>query len=326
MNPSLPAGKIRALDTLSDANGLFRILAIDHRDSLRVLMDRDHPEKVPAERITDLKLAIVREIAPLATAVMLDPVYSIGQAIASGALPGTVGYLSALEEQGYLGDPHARHTSLLTGWSVEKAKRAGAGGIKFLIFYHPDASTAALQEEAVRAVVADCARHEIPVFLEPMAYSLDSSVPLDSEEFARRRPAIVIETARRLSALGPDVLKIQFPIDARHQSDTRAWEEACARLDEASSVPWALLSLGEPYESFKKQLEVACRHGCSGFMAGRALWREVVSTAPAERPRILRDIVAPRFRELSEIARATGKSWKSRYKLPQIDDSWFRGY
>ncbi len=325
--PSLPLGKIRALDTLSDANGIFHILAIDHRDSLRVLMDPDQPEKVPAESITDLKLAIVREIGALATAVMLDPVYGIGQAVCSGALPGSVGFLSALEAQGYLGDPFARQASLLTGWSVEKAKRAGAGGIKFLIYYHPDAGeAAALQEDAVRAVVADCARHEIPLFLEPLAYSLDPSVPLDSEEFGRRRPSIVIQTARRLSALAPDVLKIQFPIDARNQPDARAWEEACAQLNDASVVPWALLSLGEPYESFKKQLEVACRHGCSGFMAGRALWREVVAADSAQRAPILRDVVAPRFRELSAIARANGSSWKCRFQLPRIGDRWFRGY
>ena len=325
--PSLGVGKIRALETLADANGVFHILAIDHRDSLRVLLDPDDPESVPAQRITDLKLTIIREIAPLSTAVMLDPEYSISQAIVSGALPGSVGFLSAIEEQGYLGDPHARRTALLTGWGVEKAKRAGAGGIKFLIFYHPDAGeAAALQEEAVRAVVADCARHDIPLFLEPMAYPLDPSVRPDSAEFGQHRPAVVIETARRLSALAPEVLKIQFPIDARYQPDPRAWDQACAQLDEACAVPWALLSLGEPYETFKKQLEVACRHGCSGFMAGRALWREVVTADPAQRPAMLRDLVAPRFQELSAIARANGTSWKRRFNPPLVGDRWCRGY
>jgi tagatose-1,6-bisphosphate aldolase len=61
-------------------------------------------------------------------------------------------------------------------------------------------------------------------------------------------------------------------------------------------------------------------------MAGRALWREVVAADPAQRPAILRDVVAPRFRELSAIARANGNGWKRRFTAPPIDDGWFRSY
>ena len=59
---------------------------------------------------------------------------------------------------------------------------------------------------------------------------------------------------------------------------------------------------------------------------GRALWREVVAADPVQRNRVLREVVAPRFRELSAIARAYGKSWKRRHHLPVIDDRWFRDY
>lgn len=323
----LSPGKIRALQTTSTRDGIFKILAIDHRDSMRVLIDPDDPASVPAIQLTELKLAVINHIAPQATAVMLEPVYSAAQAIVAGVLPGHVGFLSALEEQGYLGDPHARQTTLINGWSVPKAKRLGAGGIKLLIFYHPDAGEATdRQEELVQAVIADCARSEIPLFLEPLAYPLDPAMPVTSAEFAQQRRRIVVDTARRLSALGPDILKLQFPLDAAYESDEEVWRDACAELNEAARIPWALLSGGDPYDTFKAQLRVACKAGCSGFMVGRALWREVISATKAERRAILEDIVLPRFKELSQIASAYGHSWQKKHRLPIVDETWFRKY
>lgn len=323
----LSPGKIRGLQATSTKGGIFKILAIDHRDSLRVLIDPDHPAGVPAAKLTETKLAIVKHIAPQATAVMLEPVYSAAQAIITGALPGNVGFLSALEEQGYLGDPYARQTTLLTGWSVAKAKRLGANGIKLLLFYHPEAGEATeRQEQTVRAVATDCARYEIPLFLEPIAYSLDPARPAGSADFAQQRRRIIIESARRLGALGPDVLKLQFPIDTNHVSDEVIWQEACQELTRAAGIPWALLSAGDPYDSFKIQLRIACQAGCSGFMAGRALWREVISAESARRHDILDQVVLPRFEELAQIATAYGQGWQTKYRLSPVDETWYRRY
>ncbi|MBF0277250.1 MAG: tagatose 1,6-diphosphate aldolase [SAR324 cluster bacterium] len=324
---SLSAGKIRALQTTSTPHGIFNILAIDHRDSLRVVLNPDRPELIPASTLTALKLSIIKRIAPLASAVMLEPEYSAAQAIVAEALPGRVGFLSALEEQGYLGDPYGRQSTLLSGWSVAKAKRLGASGIKLLIFYHPDSGKAAEHQELlVKSVVSDCAREEIPLFLEPLIYPLDPAVLPNTPEFAAQRRRIVIDTVKRLGTLGPDVLKIQFPLDAKYDSDKKEWEDACAELNDAAPVPWALLSGGDPYESFKEQVEVACRAGCSGFMVGRALWREVISAAETEQESIFQNVVRPRFEELSEIANAQGQGWQSRHKLPTVDETWFREY
>ena len=171
---TLTPGKIRGLQTASTPEGGFKILAVDHRDSLRVMIDPDRPESVPAQTLIDIKMTIIRHLAPIATAVMLEPEYSVAQAIVSDTLPGQVGYLCALEAQGYAGDPTARETTLLNGWSVEKAKRLGASAIKLLVYYHPDAGDAAeIQQETIGGVVADCARYDIPLFLEPLYYSPD---------------------------------------------------------------------------------------------------------------------------------------------------------
>ncbi len=320
-------GKFRRIQTLADARGGFKILAVDHRDSMRAMIDAADPEGVTASTLTDIKLAVLRGVGTLASGVLLDPLYSAAQAISSSALPGAIGFLSAIEEQGYLGDPHARQTTLLNGWGVEKTARLGASGIKMLIFYHPDAGTAtARQDQLVEAVVLDCRRFDIPLFLEPIGYPLDPATDARSAEYASERRRMTVETARRLGALGPDVLKLPFPVYVRHQPSQDAWRAACSELDSACPVPWALLSAGDPYDSFKAQLEIACEAGCSGFLAGRAVWREVITASESQRDRLVSDVVLPRFQGLCQIVDDKAAPWTNRLAAQPVDETFFRRY
>lgn len=324
---TLTPGKIRGLDATSSPEGIFTILAIDHRDSLRAVLDPADPAGIPAARVTDVKMGLLRQLGTGATAVMLEPEYSAAQAISGRVLPGGVGFLSAIEAQGYLGDPAARQTSLLDGWGVEKAKRLGASGIKLLVLYRPDAGDVTeAQDRMIEAVVAECARHDIPLFLEPVAYAMEPGLETDSAEFARMRRRLVIETVHRLGALGPDVLKVQFPVDTRFESDRTVWVEACRELNEAAVVPWAVLSGGDPYELFRDQVQVACEAGASGFMVGRALWGDYVTAAAGDQERLMDEVVRPRFMELCSLARHHGHDWGGRYEMPVIDERWFLSY
>lgn len=323
----LTPGKVRGLAATSTPGGIFTILAVDHRDSLRVVLDPENPAAIPAAEMTEVKLGLLHALGSEATAVMLEPEYSAAQAIAARALPGGVGFIAAIEAQGYLGDPTARQTLLLEGWGVEKAKRLGASGIKLLVLYRPDAGPVTeAQDQMISAVVTDCARYDIPLFLEPVAYSVDPEIPTNSPEFAAQRRGVVIETVRRLGELGPDVLKVQFPIDSRYDADRAAWIDACAELDAASPVPWALLSGGDPYELYRDQVRTACDSGASGFMVGRALWGAYVTASPNDRPRLMEEEVQPRFRELAEIARDHGRDWAERHVMPVIDEHWYVRY
>ncbi len=323
----LTLGRIRALQTASTAHGVFTILAVDHRDAMRAMFNRTQPETVPGSQLSDIKLSIVRAIGPLATAVLLDPVYSVGQAIAQRALPPQTAFLSAIEAQGYLGDPHSRQTTMLPDWGIKKAKMVGASGVKVLLFYHPDAGEAAeKQEQLVADLLAACARFDIPLFLEPIVYSLDPAVAKGSEAFAKERRRLVVESARRLGALKPDVLKLEFPVDCRYETNEVVWHEACIELNEASPVPWTLLSGGDPFDVFQKQVQVACQNGCSGFLVGRALWREAVHLQGAEREAFLQGEAVARWQSLCAVAEAYGHSWYGRYQTPLVDENWYTTY
>ena len=280
-----------SLDGLSDG-GRFAVLAIDHRDSLRAVLAPDAPDSVSAGDITGLKRELVGALAEGATGVMLEPEYSIPQLL-DGTLPDGVGFTAALEAQGYASDPEAAATQILEGWSVEAAAACGASAAKLLVFYRPDRPPhAAAQERVVSGILAECRRVGIPLVLEPLFYGLD-------DPGARR--GLVIETVERFAAMDPHLLKLPFPVDPAHEPDRSVWAEACAEITTRCPMPWTLLSGGGDFQSYRDQVATAVSEGCSGFMAGRALWGEAAVAPRSARPGIIADVVAPRLAELRSI-------------------------
>ncbi|MEM9607950.1 MAG: hypothetical protein AAGA99_11060 [Actinomycetota bacterium] len=276
-----------ALAPLVDERGHLTVLAIDHRDSLRVEFDADDPDGVPIGALVGFKLDVVEVLGRRASAVMLDPELSIDQILRSGLVPSGVGTLCALEAQGYLGDAGVVTNQLLEGWSPRRAKEVGASAAKLLVLYRPDrGEVTAAQDDLIRSVVDGCGDVGLPVFVEPVPYEV---VDVDDRE------RTIAASAERIGALGPDVIKMPFPSGAEHPE---RWEAACRRVDDLIEQPWAVLSWGAPFELFIRQTEVACANGCAGFMAGRAIWGDAIGVA--DRRRHLADVGASRFDRLVE--------------------------
>ena len=325
----LTVGKMRGLEATSRPGGVFAILAFDHRQSFVKLMNPQTPERVTYAEVVAAKSAVVSALAPYTSAVLLDPVYGAAQAIASGALPGQTGLLVALEETGYGGEATTRLSGLLPGWSVDKAKRMGADAIKFLVYYHPEAGEVAERQEALVAeVIQDCRRADLACFLEPVSYSLDPAHGKDSPEFAAGRPGLIAAIDRRLGALGPDVLKLEFPVDARYDPDEANWARACRAISQASPCPWAVLSAGVEYATFTRQVETACRSGTSGFIAGRAVWQEGISLPAPERDQWMGAVGARRLAALDEIAERHARPWRDFYPdlAGSVREGWYLEY
>ena len=164
------------------------------------------------------------------------------------------------------------------------------------------------------------------MYLEPIIYSPNPMVSKDSAEFAVERRKTMVETVRRLGALKPDVLKLEFPVDCKYEMDEAVWQDACAELNEASPVPWTLLSGGDSFEAFQKQLRVACQNGCSGFLVGRALWQEAVHLEGNERQEFLRNEGAQRWQTLQAIAETYAHPWYERYEAADVNEHWYKNY
>lgn len=100
-----------------------------------------NPEAVRYETMVDYKIDLCQVLAPHASAVLLDPVYGVRQAIATGALPGDTGFLVSLEDTEYESTNEGRITKLLPDWGVEQIKRLGASAAKLLLYYRITALT-----------------------------------------------------------------------------------------------------------------------------------------------------------------------------------------
>lgn len=321
----LSMGQIRGLSATSTDEGVFTILAFDHRQSFVRMLSQAAPDSTDYDSVAQRKSTIVRALGQHASAVLLDPIYGVGGVIAQRALPGSTGLLVALEESGYDGPTTARQTRLLDHWSVEKIKHLGANAVKLLVYYHPEAGQLTTrQEELIQRVIAACNRSDIPLFLEAVSYSIDPGVDKRSAAFAALRPMLLVKIAKRLSALGPQVLKLEFPVDVEHDQDKKSWAAACASVSEAATCPWALLSAGVDFEVFVEQVRVACQQGASGYIAGRAIWKEVVPLASGEREEWLRSTAAERLKTLTHVARRNARPWMDFW--PELDAAAYEGW
>jgi tagatose 1,6-diphosphate aldolase len=322
---TLRIGTLRGLDACASDTGRLSVLALDHRNNLRHMLGPDDPSAVTYERLVETKRAIVRAIMGTASGILLDPELGAAQAIVDGSLPSAAGLIVAVEASGYGGPSTDRVSSLLPGWSVRQAKRMGADAVKLLLYYHPDAVNAATQEQLLIEVAEACADHDLPLFLETLGFGIDPDAPkLSGEE----RRDVVVRTARRLTALGGDILKCEFPYDAS-VTDTTRWQEACKELDEATAIPWVILSAGVDDATFEAQTEVACAAGASGVLVGRSVWGAGAVMPPAQRDAWLASEGVARMQRLVDIVERHGRPWRERSPLvrqEELNEGWYQDY
>lgn len=287
-------GKRRGLEATSTAQHHFAILALDHIGSMAETMRPDDPGRVTRAQIVAAKVEIARRLHGLASALLLDPLTGFADGLLPHLGSGT-GLLLGLEDSDY--GALESEPRVVDGWSVERAAAAGADAVKISFRFDPAGDVRSV-ERFVREVVAECERHDLPLFAEP----------LGAFRTAADRRRVIVEAARRFSNLGVDVLKVEFPEDPGAISDRGRWAEACAQLNAAAGVPWTLLSAGDDFARFHAMLEVACDAGASGFVAGRTVWREALVAADgADAWRQ----AAERLGRLARTARERGRPWSA---------------
>ena len=320
MNVTLTPGRWRGLKVTSTSEHVFTIMAFDQRGSYVKML----PAGSSYEQAVAIKTEVVGQLSPHTSAVLLDADYGLLPAM---QLHRNSGLLMALEKSGYTGDSTMRRADFDPDWTVAKMRLAGAAAVKLLIYYHPHSGALAEEiEGTISGILQDCHEQDLPLFVEPMSYSLDANVPTDSAEFAATKPEVVIETARRISALGVDVLKLEFPMNAAWHDDEEAWRAACEAISTASSVPWVLLSAGVDFDIFERQVRVACQGGASGYLGGRAIWKECAAMSPGQRHEFLLGTAMERVARLNDHTLRYGRPWTDFYALPESDRDWYRRY
>ena len=302
MSPTT-AQPVRTLDDIAGDDGVFAIIAMDQRNTLRRMFAAVGIQATD-EDLRLSKADVARALSPAASGILFDPTYGVPAVMESGALHGTCGLLVASEPSQrdvFNGEPRTHRDSELDArWVLDQ----GGDADKFFAQLRADRQAPRAGEpdlvaeclEAVRQVVDDCHAVGIPSVIENLVY------PLPGEDLTgRRREDAIVEAARALNELDIDLLKLEYP----------GSPEGCRRLASVLDRPWAVLSAGVPFAEFTEVLRVAFDDGgASGFIAGRSVWRESLPLAGAERQAFLNAVARPRLDTLRAVAAGRARPWR----------------
>lgn len=275
---------MRGLDALARPSGTFAMVAMDQRESLRTML-REHGHDAGDARVARFKTAVVRELAPYASAFLIE-----GDHLGTVAPHVPQGLILAVDVLDQDEGAPVEDTSL--DEAVEPPP--GVDALKLLVIWRDD-DRRAERVELSRRFVELAERHGLLSVLEPVV------------RHAKREWAIV-EAAQELGAVRPSLYKCQVPLGGKGEPEeiTRHARE----IDAVLPCPWVVLSQGVDPDDFPAAVAAACRGGASGFLAGRALW---TATLGADDPtELLRAKSVPRLQELAAIVDEHGRPWRDK--------------
>ena len=301
---SQTSSQTRSLDDIAAAGGTFAIVAMDQRNTLRRMFTAVGREGTD-QQLRAAKADVARALTPLASGLLSDPTYGVPAITEAGALASDCGLLVAAEpaeRRSYEQEPRThRDPALNARWVLDQ----GGDALKFFLQLRADrpaprAGAPDLVAEGLavcQEVIDDCRATGVPVVIENLVY------PLPGRELrGQEREDAIVESARALNDLDIDLLKLEYP----------GSPAGCARLAAVLDRPWAVLSAGVPFAEFSQAMRTAFDDGgASGFIAGRSVWREAVALDGRERAQFLTEVARPRLEQLTAIAAAYARPWRS---------------
>jgi tagatose 1,6-diphosphate aldolase len=325
-------GKTRGLARLADAEGHFRMVALDQRPPMFEAIAQ--AKKIPKDQVayadvTSAKRLLVEALAPHCSSMLFDPNFAVPAAI--DLLPARCGLIMTLEEHRVEETPAGRKSRIIDNWSVAKIRAMGGDAVKVLAWYRPDADAAvnAHQQRFVREIGEECRRNDIPYVLELLVYPFLGSAnhTADYVESPGKLPALVIDSVREFARpeYGVDLLKLESPLAASSLPERDGSTAANAAQREfdaigdicrAHGIPWVLLSGGAAHDKFERVLEYAYSAGAGGFLAGRTIWLHAVRShfpdLAAVSSALNQDSVAI-LNSLSRLTNVRAHSWEPRF-------------
>ena len=247
------------------------------------------PAQVRFEDMMAAKRVLVDTLGSHASAMLLDPNFALPAAL--DCLPARTGLMVTLEDHRFKDTPDGRLSHSIPDWSVDKIKRAGADGVKVLVWYRPDAApeVRAHQQAYVQQLGDECQRHDIPYVLELLTYPLQGADGVsEAPELGAQR---VIDSLREFAKpqYGVDLFKLESPLPgpslpatdgmSAHRGAQR-WFDTIGQICSEASVPWVMLSAGVTPAQFSRVMRYAYAAGANGFLAGRAIWASALQYFP----------------------------------------------
>lgn len=287
-----------SLDAIARPSGGLAMVAMDQRESLRDMFDKAGAGRPTDDVLVDFKLDVARTLGPLASGFLIDRHYGFDLVRDQSLLPDSSGLIFAVDELTQENGGPVEETDLdrtALGFDL-----TGVAAVKLLIIWRRD-SHRERRVQLARDFIAAARERGVLSVLEPVV----RATPAEIEDGTWNTDEAIREAARELSPLGASLYKVQVPLGgAGSDEEQRAASEALAA---AITGPWVVLSQGVARENFLAAVRAACRAGASGFLAGRALWSDVVGSENTEQG--LRERSVPRLTALIDVVDREARPW-----------------
>jgi sulfofructosephosphate aldolase len=289
------------LEAIARPSGGLAMVAMDQRESLRTMFDLAGAGRPADDVLVRFKLDVARTLGPLASGFLIDRHYGFEAVRDGGLLPESTGLILAADALTQAEGGPVEETGLDQVVLAPDFELKGVCALKLLIIWRRDAQRERRVQLAMDFIAAARERGVLSV-LEPVVRATSAELEAgtwDADEAIR-------EAARELSPLGPSLYKVQVPLAGRGEPSEQ--HAASVALGDAITGPWVVLSQGVERDAFLPAVRAACRAGASGFLAGRALWSDVVGLPDV--PSQLRQRSVPRLERLIEVVDREARPWQ----------------
>jgi sulfofructosephosphate aldolase len=281
------------LDAIARPSGAFAMVAMDQRESLRHMFDIAGHGRPADDILIDFKVAVAEELGPYASGFLADRQFGFDRV--SAAVPASTGLILAVDALDQADGGPVEDTAL--DEDAVAAIPDGVDALKLLLIWRRDARRETRVELAAQFIEVARANGVLSV-LEPVVRAAPGEERFDAD-------AAIREAARELSALHPDLYKAQVPLAG--EGDEAQQRAASAELNACMAGPWVVLSQGVERDRFAGAVRAACLEGASGFLAGRALWSDVVGSSDVRSE--LRRRSVDRLTALGDLVDETARPW-----------------
>jgi sulfofructosephosphate aldolase len=274
------------------------MVAVDQREALRGMFAAHQSTPVPDSQLTQFKVDVARELSPFASALLVDQEFGIDAIIDQKALAPTCGLIAAADLLVGPAGGAATDTAVDPDVDPMRMRDIGSVGLKFLVLWRNDESPES-RLKLVDEFNQLCAKSGLPSIIEVIV-----KPPTDSSRSFDREEELVI-AAKEASTWNADLYKAEVPFHG--EGDLLAITRNAQRITEAVGTPWVVLSNGVKAPFFADAVKACAQGGASGFLAGRAVWADIVGSADI--PAALREVSIPRLEKLAEIVDQYARPW-----------------
>jgi len=288
------------LTKLARPSGALAMVAVDQREALRGMFAAHQSTPVPDSQLTQFKVDVARELSPFASALLVDQEFGIDAIIDQKALQGSCGLIAAADLLVGPAGGAATDTAVDPDIDPIRMRDIGSVGLKFLVLWRNDESP------EIRAKLVDDFNVLCKVSGLPSIIEIIVKPPTDTSRSFNREEELII-AAREAAAWKPDLYKAEVPFYG--EGDLNLVTKNAERISEAIGSPWVVLSNGVKQPFFNDAVKACAMGGASGFLAGRAVWADIVGSPDI--PKALREVSIPRLEKLAEIVDTHAKPWSS---------------